>query len=75
MNIESDQEGEETILISTPAKPSTAPIPLPSTASILEQDRKINKLIDDLTKSDDERMRNARKLLGYDKYIFPDDVQ
>ncbi|KAH1097306.1 hypothetical protein J1N35_014227 [Gossypium stocksii] len=54
MNIEPNQEGEETNPISTPTEPATAPIPPPSTALILEQDCEINKLIDDLTKSDDE---------------------
>ncbi|KAH1031189.1 hypothetical protein J1N35_043363 [Gossypium stocksii] len=54
VNIESDQEEDETNQISTPTEPATTPIPPPSTTLVSKQDSEINKLIDDLTKSDDE---------------------
>ncbi|KAH1096971.1 hypothetical protein J1N35_013892 [Gossypium stocksii] len=54
VNIEPDQEGEEINLIFAPTKPVTTPVPPPSIAPISKQDSEINKLINDLTKSDHE---------------------
>ncbi|KAH1098004.1 hypothetical protein J1N35_014925 [Gossypium stocksii] len=50
MNIDSDQERKEVNHVPTPTKPTTAP---KSTTPISKQDRKINQLIDNLTKLDD----------------------
>ncbi|KAK5839972.1 hypothetical protein PVK06_008832 [Gossypium arboreum] len=51
VNIGSDKEGDNMNQTSALQEPTTAP---KTTAPILEQDRTINQLIDDLMKSDDD---------------------
>ncbi|KAK5770913.1 hypothetical protein PVK06_047070 [Gossypium arboreum] len=55
VNIESDQEEKETNKIYAPTEPATTLIPSPLTTPVSKQDSEINKLIDDLTKSNDEK--------------------
>ncbi|KAH1091179.1 hypothetical protein J1N35_018436 [Gossypium stocksii] len=51
VNIESNKEGDNMNQTSAPQELATAP---QTTTTIVEQDREINQLIDDLTKSDDD---------------------
>ncbi|KAK5819676.1 hypothetical protein PVK06_024695 [Gossypium arboreum] len=55
VSIETDHDGEEAKSTSPPPVDATAPVPPQSTVPMIQQDREINKLIDDLTKLNDEQ--------------------
>ncbi|KAH1082783.1 hypothetical protein J1N35_022544 [Gossypium stocksii] len=60
MNINSDKEGDNMNQTSAPHEPATTP---QTTAPILKQDHEINRLIDDLTKLDDDDEKVSINLL------------
>ncbi|KAH1039896.1 hypothetical protein J1N35_041639 [Gossypium stocksii] len=54
MSIETDHDGEEANPTFIPPMDATTPIQPQSTTPMTQQDHEIDKLIDDLTKLDDE---------------------